>query len=52
MPFGNEPGFWNYGTCESCLKNAGDKIKMLRECIAGACTEMFVCPQCGATKRP
>ncbi len=51
MPFGNEPGNWNYGVCENCLKNADDKIKMVRECIGIGCPEMFVCPQCGSTKR-
>lgn len=51
MPFGDEPGNWNYGVCESCLKNAGDKIRMLRESIADGSGEFFVCPQCGSTKR-
>ena len=51
MPFGDDPGFWNYGLCESCLKNAGDKVKMVKERIGHSPDEHFVCPQCGATKR-
>lgn len=51
MPFGEEPGTWTYGVCESCLKNAGERVEMARECIGSGCPEFFVCPQCGSTKR-
>ncbi len=52
MPFGVEPGHWNYGVCESCLKNAGDTVNMIKEKLdAHHHIEHFVCPQCGATKR-
>lgn len=51
MPFGDDPGFWTYEYCESCMKNAGDKIKMIREGVDSHLPNHFVCPQCGATKR-
>ena len=51
MAFGDEPGNWNYGVCENCLKNGGDKIKMVREDADSHIPHHFVCPQCGATKR-
>lgn len=51
MAFGNEPGYWNYGLCEVCMKNGGESVRMVRECIEPGCPEYFVCPQCGATKR-
>lgn len=49
MPFGEEPGNWTYGVCESCLKNAEDKIEMIREKVSSE--EMWVCPACGSCKR-
>ena len=46
---------WNYGICETCLKNSHEMVKMKKEKII-ACgpnnlsKEMWVCPVCGATK--
>lgn len=51
MAFGEEPGSWNHRFCESCLKNAGEKIEMVVDKIGPGLGEFFVCPQCGATKR-
>ena len=46
---------WTLGLCESCLKNAHEKVKVIREIVystdSNSAEEMFVCPQCGATKR-
>jgi hypothetical protein len=50
MAFGNEPANWTFGVCETCAKNAGDNIDMVRETVGENCVGMLVCPQCGATK--
>lgn len=49
MPFGDDPGKWNCGLCESCIKNANEKIEMVCESLEFG-KGMLVCPQCGATK--
>lgn len=47
---------WNYGICETCLKNSHEKVKMRREKVfccdleGNYYKEMWVCPVCGATK--
>ena len=51
MTFSEDHGDWNYGFCENCMKNAGDKVVMVREKIEEASPKFFVCPQCGSTKR-
>lgn len=44
-------GNWTQGYCESCEKNAGERVEMVREKICEGQFECYVCPQCGATKR-
>jgi predicted RNA-binding Zn-ribbon protein involved in translation (DUF1610 family) len=52
MSFGDEPANWTFSQCESCAKNAGDRVEMVKERIDPSHdTDHFVCPQCGATKR-
>jgi hypothetical protein len=51
MYVGEYDGKWTYGHCESCMKNAREKIKMIREKIDENSPVMFVCPQCGSTKK-
>ena len=51
MTLDENHGDWNFGFCETCMKNAHDKIKMIREKIEANSPEFFVCPQCGSTKR-
>ncbi|MCD6403088.1 MAG: hypothetical protein J7K98_02035 [Candidatus Aenigmarchaeota archaeon] len=47
---------WNYRICEVCLKNAHERVVMVREVLVSADIkgdnkkEMWVCPKCGATK--
>jgi hypothetical protein len=49
--------FWLYGLCDSCFKNAHEKVRMVREKIASGDTmasnsqDTWVCTKCGATKR-
>jgi len=50
MPFGDEPANWTFGRCETCAKNAGESVEMIRETVGQSCVGMLVCPQCGATK--
>lgn len=45
---------WNFGVCDICLNNSHEEIKMIREKIfysGGNSVEMWVCPQCGSSKR-
>ncbi len=48
---------WTYEICESCLKNAHEKNKMIKELVKASHTdvehaaEMWICPSCGSTKR-
>lgn len=48
---------WTYGTCESCLKNSHEKVKMVEEVVVSGDLEgkfsekIWVCPVCGATKK-
>lgn len=51
MPLWDGQPNWTHGTCESCLKNAGDTIRMVREGADSHVPGFLVCPQCGATKR-
>lgn len=50
----NHSGKWTYSFCESCAKNVHEDVKMIREIVlskSGVKEEMWVCPQCGSTKR-
>lgn len=42
---------WAHKVCESCLKNAGDRVEMIPEEHGSHIQHLLVCPQCGATKR-
>lgn len=45
---------WTFGTCESCLKNSHEEVKMKKILLVsddGKKEEMWCCPVCGATKR-
>jgi len=50
------PHTWTFGFCEACLKNSHKKIKMVKRKIVSGdpkgnySKEMWVCPECGATK--
>ena len=47
---------WTYGYCESCLRNAHEKVKMVKIKIKSGdpegkhSKEMWVCTQCGSTR--
>ena len=48
---------WTYGTCEICLKNSHEKVKMVKERVVSGdiegkySEEIWCCPVCGATKK-
>lgn len=48
---------WTYGVCESCLKNAHEKVKMVKQMIISgnpnviSSKEMWVCPVCGSCRK-
>lgn len=48
---------WTYGHCETCMKNAHEEVKMVREALASGnpedktAVEVWACPKCGSTKR-
>jgi rubredoxin len=47
---------WTYGYCETCMKNAHEKVKMIKSNFASGnpndtqVKEMWVCPKCGSSK--
>ncbi|MFH0711401.1 MAG: hypothetical protein V1944_02385 [Candidatus Aenigmatarchaeota archaeon] len=46
---------YSNGLCETCLKNAHEKVQMNRSFLVSTFDsslgkEIFVCPKCGATK--
>lgn len=53
MTLEDDHGNWNYGFCETCVKNAHERVRMVKERIdpSHRKTEFFVCPECGSTKR-